>query len=371
MAEIRLVALTKRFKNAGAVNGIDLTIRDGEFFTLAGPSGCGKSTLLNLIAGLESPTEGTIYFDDLKVNDLPPGERDVAFVFQSYALYPHLSVFENIAFPLRIKKMGEAEVRAKVIETARLLGLEALLDRHPRALSGGQRQRVALGRAIVRRPKVFLLDEPLSNLDALLRIEMRGEIKRLHRELRATVLYVTHDQAEAMMLSDRIGVMRDGVLQQCGAPREIYRRPANRFVAEFIGSPPMNFAKGRLLRETPMRIDFDGVTIRCPEETPKETINAIPEEAFRDETVIGIRPERIEVAPGDSAADAEGTVRVVEPMGPETWVVFTLGRAELCGKGPADFALRPGESVPVRIEKEGVHLFDARSGKRIFSFGSD
>ncbi|HET6369788.1 MAG TPA: ABC transporter ATP-binding protein, partial [Nitrospiria bacterium] len=319
-------------------------------------------------------TSGSIYFDDAMVNDLPPGERDVAFVFQSYALYPHLSVFENIAFPLRIKKKAEQEVREKVVETARLLGLEPLLDRHPRALSGGQRQRVALGRAIVRRPKVFLLDEPLSNLDALLRVEMRGEIKRLHRDLRATVLYVTHDQAEAMMLSDRIGVMRDGVLQQCGSPQEIYRRPANRFVAEFIGSPPMNFTKGRLLRGTPMRIELDGATIRFPEdagrETPQGVVNAIPEDAFQDETVIGIRPERIEIAPRPGASDAQGTVRVVEPMGPETWVIFTLGRAEFCGKGPADFALSPGESIPVRFEKEGVHLFDARSGKRIFSFGS-
>jgi multiple sugar transport system ATP-binding protein len=269
-------------------------------------------------------------------------------------------------------------VRAKVNETARLLGLEALLDRRPRALSGGQRQRVALGRAIVRRPKLFLLDEPLSNLDALLRVEMRGEIKKLHRELRATVLYVTHDQAEAMMLSDRIGVMKDGVLLQCGAPQEIYRRPADRFVAEFIGSHPMNFAKGRLVRGKPLRIEFEGVTIRYPEDnseettqkTAQETIDAIPEEAFRDEIVIGIRPERISVAPLDSSGDTEGTVRVVEPVGPESWVIFTLGGTEWCGKGPADFAPRPGESVPVRIEKEGIHFFDSRSGKRTFSLGA-
>lgn len=363
MAQVRLQSLTKQFKQAKVLKRIDLTIRDGEFFTLAGPSGCGKSTLLNLIAGLESPTSGEIYFDETKVTDLPPGERDVAFVFQSYALYPHMTVFENIAFPLRIRKIGAETVREKVVEAARLLGLEPLLGRYPKALSGGQRQRVALGRAIVRRPKLFLLDEPLSNLDALLRVEMRSEIKKLHRQLRTTVIYVTHDQAEAMILSDRIAVMEGGEIRQCGAPEEIYNRPANRFVAGFIGTPPMNFVKGRFLAGETFRIDFGTGFFSFPE----TSLAALPEKARGSDVLFGFRPEEVLLSVHALPDATKGKIEVLEPMGSETWALFTVGEKAFRGKAPADFPARAGDPVWIRLDPKKLHFFDLESGERIDS----
>ncbi|MFQ5779694.1 MAG: ABC transporter ATP-binding protein [Nitrospiria bacterium] len=361
MARIHLKSLSKRFKGGEAVRGVDLTIEDGTFFTLAGPSGCGKSTLLNMIAGLETPSGGAVYFDDREVTPLPPGERDVAFVFQSYALYPHMTVFENIAFPLRIRKVKEADVDKKVREVADLLGLTDLLDRLPKALSGGQRQRVALGRAIIRRPRLFLLDEPLSNLDALLRVEMRSEIKRLHQTLGATIIYVTHDQAEAMVLSDRIAVMERGVVHQCGTPDEIYNRPANRFVARFFGSPPMNFMNGRLLPGDPPQIVF--AETRFP--LPKNLLPGMTRQADPIQCLVGIRPDEITLSKVHGSGNPAGLVRVVEPMGSETWVVFTLMGAELRGKGGPDLPLRPGDPVDILFHPEKIHLFDIDTGNRI------
>jgi len=361
MAEVRLQSIAKRFKENEILKGIDLTIAHGEFFTLAGPSGCGKSTLLNLIAGLEPPTSGKIYFDEADVTGLAPGERDVAFVFQSYALYPHLTVFENIAFPLRIRKMKEGRIREEVTEAARQLGLAALLDRHPKALSGGQRQRVALGRAIVRRPRLFLLDEPLSNLDALLRVEMRSEIKELHRRLGATVIYVTHDQAEAMILSDRIAVMEAGEIRQCAPPGEIYRRPANRFVAGFIGTPPMNFVRAKIDREDGWKLLFDGGAFPLPEADRAARLSKIGER----EMILGFRPEEIALSPKAVPGAARGTVALLEPIGSETGVVFALGGQRFRGKGAADFSLRPGDPVWIALDPEKLHFFDAESGKRL------
>jgi len=376
MAQVRLEALTKRFKQTDVLKGVDLTIEDGELFTLAGPSGCGKSTLLNLIAGLETPTSGRIYLDHQPVNALSPGERDVAFVFQTYALYPHMTVFENIAFPLRVKKTAEAVVQTTVRDTAALLGLEELLARRPKELSGGQRQRVALGRAIVRRPKVFLLDEPLSNLDALLRVEMRSELKRLHQELRATMIYVTHDQAEAMILSDRIAVMEGGTIQQCGTPQEVYGRPANRFVAGFLGSPSMNMVECRLRRGTPDRLEIGEATLPVPEAMQVH----IPERAYQGPCLLGIRPQDVVVSHQSLQGGLEATVQVVEPMGSETWVALTIGPPthpgpsthpgtwRLRGRATAAFMAHPGDRAWVQADPTKIHLFDVASGVRLCSF---
>jgi len=255
MAEVRFEKVGKTYRDIRVIHGLNLTIQDGEFFTFVGPSGCGKSTVLNLIAGLVPVTEGNIYFDDTLVNENSPKERDVAMVFQSYALYPHMTVYRNIAFPLTMKKMHKKKIDEEVQRVAALLGLEQLLQRKPKELSGGQRQRVALGRAIIRKPKVFLMDEPLSNLDARLRIEMRAELKKLHHELNITTVYVTHDQSEALSLSERIAVLSDGAIQQCGTPQEVYLKPANTFVAGFIGSPPMNFMKATVKQASPLEVE--------------------------------------------------------------------------------------------------------------------
>ena len=352
MAEVRLKAVTKQFGEKGVLRGIDLTIEEGMFFTLVGPSGCGKSTLLNLIAGLESPTGGEILFDGAPVNDLAPKERDVAVVFQSYALYPHMTVYENIAFPLRMKKEPAAEIDRRVREVAALLGLAPLLPQRPGSLSGGQRQRVALGRAIVRQPRLFLFDEPLSNLDARLRIEMRSELKQLHRRLKTTMIYVTHDQAEAMTLSDRMAVLHQGTIQQEGTPKEIYARPANLFVAEFIGSPPMNLLRGRRVAEG---IEVEGVLFRLPGR------RALPSEAV----VVGIRPEDLNLSP---PAEGETTAEIIliESIGAEVWVELNWGSRTIRATAPADFAGKPGERVGLTIDPNKAHLFDPETGRRIF-----
>src|SRR5512144_698453 len=262
MTGIRFENITKTFGSISVIKDLSLTIHDGEFFTFVGPSGCGKSTILNMIAGLEDVTGGSLLFDDRVVNGLSPKDRDVAMVFQSYALYPHMSVYENIAFPLRMKKEMKEVIDKEVRRVASILGIAGFLLRKPRELSGGQRPRVALARAIVRRPKVFLMDEPLSSLDARLRMETRAELKKLHRELEITTIYVTHDQAEALGLSDRIAVLKDGVVQQVGTPQEVYANPENMFVGGFIGSPPMNFIPCRVLKKAPLEIDCFGLLIR-------------------------------------------------------------------------------------------------------------
>ena len=342
MASVRLEGVTKTYPNGHvAAKGLDLEIRDGEFMVLVGPSGCGKSTALRMIAGLERPTGGRILIGDRDVTSLPPQDRDIAMVFQTYALYPHMTVRENLAFGLRMRGTAHEATELRVTEAARALGLESVLERRPAQLSGGQRQRVALGRAIVREPKVFLFDEPLSNLDAKLRVETRAELARLHRRLGATVVYVTHDQEEAMTLGWRVAVMRDGFLQQVAAPMELYRRPANRFVAEFVGSPGMNFLPG----------------------------DAVPGLGqVQPAATLGIRPHDLTIVP-QGAGDADAWVDVVEPRGSELLVYLRMGAkgdgAELRVVAPPEPAIDEERVVGVKLDRARLHWFDEGSGKRV------
>ncbi|ADU52093.1 carbohydrate ABC transporter ATP-binding protein, CUT1 family [Thermaerobacter marianensis DSM 12885] len=369
MARVQLVEVTKRFGSTVAVDRVSLDIADGEFLVLVGPSGCGKSTLLRLIAGLEDVTEGAVYIGDRNVNDVPPKDRDVAMVFQNYALYPHMTVYDNMAFGLRMRKVPRDEIDRRVREAAETLGLTNLLKRRPAQLSGGQRQRVALGRAIVRDPKVFLMDEPLSNLDAQLRVQMRTELARLHQRLGTTTIYVTHDQVEAMTLGDRIAVMRDGKLQQVATPREIYARPANVFVASFIGSPPMNFVRGVVERgDGEVRFAGAGLTCRLEGELAEAAAAYLAgggagSAAGSREVLLGVRPEHIHARPAD-AADGAGahmvaTVEVVEPLGAETFVYVAAGSVALTVRVDPRLAVRPGDRLALTLDAEHLHLFDA------------
>jgi multiple sugar transport system ATP-binding protein len=353
MAEISLVNLSKHFKDVEVIQGLDLVINEGEFFTFVGPSGCGKSTLLNIIAGLEQPTGGSIRFDGSPVERFSPKERDVAMVFQSYALYPHLSVYENLAFPLRMRKKGKEEIDGEVCRVAGLLGLDGLLSRKPKQLSGGQRQRVALGRAIIRRPRVFLMDEPLSNLDALLRVEMRAELKKLHRELKITTVYVTHDQAEALSLSDRIAVLYQGAIQQCGTPHEVYLEPANRYVAGFIGSPPMNFVPCRYA-EGKNRLDCGGIGL-------KKRVRL----SENGRAVMGIRPEFVRVSGRKTKGSIRVQVTMVEPAGSFNWVDFYLGEVEMKGTGAFNEDLGAGSPAFMSFPESKALYFDPDTGKRL------
>jgi multiple sugar transport system ATP-binding protein len=355
MAEIRFENVRKGFNDVVVVKDLSLTINNGEFFTFVGPSGCGKSTLLNMIAGLEPVAEGKIYFDDLLVNDLSPKDRDIAMVFQSYALYPHMTVYENMAFPLQMKKAEKDIIDNEVRKAAAMLGLEELLKRRPKELSGGQRQRVALGRAIIRKPKVFLMDEPLSNLDARLRIEMRAELKRLHQELKITTVYVTHDQAEAMSLSERVAVLHQGEIQQCGTPLEVYQRPANIFVAGFIGSPPMNFIKCKVESEKPLKIACNNITL-SPESEGKPQADTV---------MIGIRPEDISVSNKRTKDSIEVVISVIEPAGSFNWVDFMWNDVKMKGTGKTEEDLRPGDKAFINFSAEKVIAFDNISGKRL------
>ncbi len=330
MAELRFERIKKRFRDVEIIKNLDLIIKDGEFFTFVGPSGCGKSTILNMMAGLEEVNEGKIYFDDTIVNDLSPRDRDVAMVFQSYALYPHMTVYENRAFPLRMKKTDKNKIEVEVRQTASFLGLGDLLHRKPKELSGGQRQRVALGRAIIRKPKVFLMDEPLSNLDAKLRVEMRAELKRLHHELRITTVYVTHDQAEAMSLSERVAVLHQGEIQQCATPQDVYARPANLFVAEFMGSPAMNFMEGLVTRRQPLEINCHGLILQGKAGNSTST----------DRVIVGIRPEDVSVSDSSIESDGEVIMTMIEPSGPFNWVDFVWNKVKVKGTARVDAELR-------------------------------
>jgi multiple sugar transport system ATP-binding protein len=339
MSSIRFEKVKKRFKDTEVIKELDLEIIDGEFFTFVGPSGCGKSTILNVIAGLEPVTEGKIYFDDTAVNELSPADRDVAMVFQSYALYPHMTVYDNIAFPLKMKKIKGPAIDEEVKRISALLGLEDLLGRKPRELSGGQRQRVALGRAIIRRPRVFLMDEPLSNLDARLRVEMRAELKRLHQELNITTVYVTHDQAEAMGLSERMAVIHQGKIQQCGTPVEVYSRPANIFVAGFIGSPPMNLVPAAKIKSGAPDTD----------------------KRWKTGLLAGIRPENINVSDKRFETDKEVTVSVVEPAGPFNWVDFIWNGERMKGISEVGIELKAGSKAFIKFDPGKALLFDPDS----------
>ncbi len=352
MASVTISNLRKSFGAVEVLHGVSVDIEDGEFAVLVGPSGCGKSTLLRMLAGLEHVTSGEIRIGAEVVNDLPPKERDIAMVFQNYALYPHMTVAENMAFSLSLKGAPKAEIAEKVRPAAEILGLAKLLDRYPRQLSGGQRQRVAMGRAIVRDPQVFLFDEPLSNLDAKLRVSMRAEIKNLHQRLKTTTVYVTHDQIEAMTMADKIVVMHDGRVEQVGAPLDLYDMPANLFVASFIGSPAMNMLRGRIDPDHSGRfVTADGVTL--PIGRPLAAHPA-------GDVVYGLRPESMHLG-----GDVPLHVDVVEPTGSETHVLGRLGETVITGVFRERITAGPGEEIQVSIDPIATHLFDATSGARI------
>jgi multiple sugar transport system ATP-binding protein len=348
MAEVRIRDLTKSYGTMQVVHGVNVDIHDGQFVVLVGPSGCGKSTLLRMIAGLEGVSGGTISIGERVVNNLPPAERDIAMVFQNYALYPHKTVGANMGFPLKMARMNKAEIDTRVNRAADILGLTPYLDRYPRALSGGQRQRVAMGRAIVRDPQVFLFDEPLSNLDAKLRVQMRSEIRELHQRLGTTTVYVTHDQIEAMTMADRIVVMRDGRISQVGAPLDLYDRPINTFVAGFIGSPSMNLIAGEVVGD---RFKAGGVDMPMPAGS-----------AFAQGTKLtyGIRPEHLTLS--DSGQPV--TVIVVEPTGAEIHLVLRVGEVEMTAVVRERQAFQPGQTLHIAPQPGMVHLFD-EAGDRI------
>jgi ABC-type sugar transport system ATPase subunit len=351
VATVELRDVRKRFGDVQVVHGVDLAIADGEFVVLVGPSGCGKSTLLRIVAGLEDASEGQVLIDGALVNEREPKDRDVAMVFQDYALYPHMSVAQNMGFSLRWRGVDKAEIARRVQQAAQVLDIAHLLERRPRELSGGQRQRVAMGRAIVRDPKVFLFDEPLSNLDAKLRVQMRTEIKRLRDRLRATTIYVTHDQVEAMTLADRIVVMQGGLVQQIGTPEEIYDRPATTFVASFMGAPAMNLLPGWV--EAGRAVLPDGTAL------------ALDRAAAEGPAVIGIRPERLIWLPPGSAAPMaiEGRAAVVEPLGSETLVTLDIAGSELHARVPSRSVRRAGETVRLALEAEEIHLFSPEGAR--------
>ncbi|MEL6168713.1 MAG: sn-glycerol-3-phosphate ABC transporter ATP-binding protein UgpC [Pseudomonadota bacterium] len=352
MAEVTIRDVRKAYGATEVIHGLDIDIADGEFVVLVGPSGCGKSTLLRMIAGLEGITSGTIAIGANIVNGLPPSQRDIAMVFQNYALYPHKSVRSNMAFSLRMRRMDKAEIDSRVDRAAEILGLTPYLDRYPRALSGGQRQRVAMGRAIVRDPQVFLFDEPLSNLDAKLRVQMRTEIRALHQRLSTTTVYVTHDQIEAMTMADKIVVLQAGRIEQVGSPLDLYDRPVNTFVASFIGSPSMNLLEGTLKRDGGLSIDLGDVRVPLPEAAPGQDGQRV---------VLGVRPEHLELA--DTGLPA--TVSVVEPTGSETHVVSHFNGAELTAVFRERHSFQSGQNIRLSPAADHLHLFDAASGARL------
>jgi multiple sugar transport system ATP-binding protein len=361
MAHVVVKDLFKRYGEFQAVHGINFEIDDGEFVVLVGPSGCGKSTILRMIAGLETVSAGDILIDGEVVNDTPPRERDIAMVFQDYALYPHMSVRQNLGFGLKMRGTARTEVKAAVERTAAILQIEGLLDRKPKELSGGQRQRVAIGRAIAREPRLFLFDEPLSNLDAQLRVEMRTQIKRLHLNFRATSVYVTHDQTEAMTLADRIVALRSGVIEQVGTPEELYTSPANRFVASFIGSPKMNFLAGKILAENG---DLFAIPVGAPE--VRLPISKLANVQSGQVVVIGIRPEHLTDTWTEHGRDGrvpiDIRVELTEPLGADTLVVTRIGEAEVVCRVSAGTKPIAGSPLRIMANATHVHLFDPESG---------
>ena len=365
MAEVILENVTKKFGDVTVVKGINLEIKDGEFMVLVGPSGCGKTTLLRMVAGLEEITEGKIIINGRVVNDVPPKDRDLAMVFQNYALYPHMNVYDNMAFALKMRKLPKAEIETRVQEAARILGIEELLQRKPKQLSGGQRQRVALGRTIVRKPAVFLFDEPLSNLDAKLRGQMRAEISKLHYHLKATSIYVTHDQVEAMTMGTKIAILNDGAIQQSGTPMDIYETPVNKFVAGFIGSPPMNFFEAVVREENGQTfIQADGLRLRLQGDlSGKIKVEGLKEYLF------GIRPENLHDAEFfEKAVGFEvfsGQVEVVEPMGAETYVHVVAGKDRFVARVTPKTRARVSQAMQLAIEIDKIHVFDKKNLKAL------
>lgn len=367
MATVEIRNLIKQYPGApkATIPKANLTIEDQSFVVLVGPSGCGKSTLLRMIAGLEDISGGDLLIDGQRMNDLSPKDRDIAMVFQNYALYPHMSVYENMAFGLKLRKFPKDEIDKRVRAAADILGMNELLERKPKAMSGGQRQRVAIGRAIVREPKVFLFDEPLSNLDAKLRVQMRVEIKRLHQRLNATMVYVTHDQIEAMTMGDKIVVMKAGVIQQADSPMNLYHNPTNLFVAGFIGSPSMNFSRGKLvsqkgaIRFTNQELDFA---------VPAAQVDSLKNHTDK-EVIFGFRPESIydkNFPSGKTLTEPQRIwVDVIEPIGSETFVYFTLGGQTCCMRVSSDIRYQPGEVVEVGFDSDRLYFFDVQTEQRL------
>ncbi|SKA37388.1 ABC transporter ATP-binding protein [Consotaella salsifontis] len=353
MATVEIRNVHKSFGAVEVIHGVSIDIADGEFVALVGPSGCGKSTLLRMIAGLEEITDGEVIIDGTVVNELHPKDRDIAMVFQNYALYPHMTVYDNMSFSLKLKGTPRDVVKGQVQRGSEILSVQQLLDRYPKQLSGGQRQRVAMGRAIVRDPKLFLFDEPLSNLDAKLRVQMRAEIKTLHQRLGTTIVYVTHDQIEAMTMADKIVVMQNGVVEQAGPPLELYDQPANLFVAAFIGSPAMNFLHGHVKAR-------DGKSIFEAESGIELPLEGAPQRAFGQPVTYGIRPEDLSLG-GEVGAPFE--VEVVEPLGSETQVLGKLAGQNVIGLFRQRVSAKPGETIPVTPRASAVHLFAAEGNR--------
>lgn len=366
MSSVKLENTSKVFdEKIVAVKDFSLQISDKEFIVLVGPSGCGKSTILRMIAGLEEMTNGNVYIDDKKVNDISPKDRDVAMVFQNYALYPHMSVYDNLAFGLKMRKYNKSDINNRVQQAAEILNIQDILDRKPKALSGGQRQRVALGRAIVRQPKVFLFDEPLSNLDANLRAQMRTEISRLHKQIETTMIYVTHDQVEAMSMGDRIVVMDRGIIQQVDSPLNIYNKPSNYFVAGFIGSPTMNFFEGRLSQK-------DSLSFEQKDNHFQLEIHPQNNQRLRSlidaDIILGIRPEHITSKPlNESSQKISALIQVTEPVGNEIFVYFTIGKSasQYVSRIQADSYPQTGKLFDLYFDTSKLHFFDLQSGKSI------
>ncbi|MCF7886100.1 MAG: sn-glycerol-3-phosphate ABC transporter ATP-binding protein UgpC [Candidatus Marinimicrobia bacterium] len=364
MAQIELRKLSKEYeKDVKVIEDLNLSVKDGEFLVLVGPSGCGKSTTLRLIAGLEEITEGDVYIEDTLVNDVLPKDRGVSMVFQNYALYPHMNVYENMAFGLKLRKYKKDKIKERVEEAAKILEINSLLDRRPKNLSGGQKQRVALGRAIVRKPKVFLFDEPLSNLDAKLRVQMRTEIKKLHKRLQTTMIYVTHDQVEAMTMGDRIAVMKDGIIHQIDTPMQLYEDPVDLFVAGFIGSPSMNFIKTIIKNDNGLFADEGNIQIKIP-----DSHMPILKSYINREVILGIRPENLYIEkPEAESTQVELSMEVYEPMGNETYIYLTTGKTRIIvsskkfipGKDQNDKLMK------LHIDMSKVHYFDPKTEKVI------
>jgi multiple sugar transport system ATP-binding protein len=353
MSSVHIRDVRKSFGGFEVLHGVTIPIEDGQFVVLVGPSGCGKSTLLRMLAGLENITSGTISIGERVVNHVQPKERDIAMVFQNYALYPHMTVADNMGFSLKLRGAGADEIKKGVKRAAEILALTPLLDRYPRQLSGGQRQRVAMGRAIVRDPQVFLFDEPLSNLDAKLRVAMRTEIKELHQRLKTTTVYVTHDQIEAMTMADQIVVMHDGIVEQMGAPLELYDKPANQFVAGFIGSPAMNFLNGQLRSNGQVYVETDNGS--------KLPLTTAPSASDGRPVVYGVRPEHLELA----SDGIEAEVVVVEPTGSETQIVARIGSQDIIAVFRDRHDVSPGEKIRLRPRATSAHLFDKENGRRL------
>ncbi len=362
MAQVILKNIRKAYGKVMAVDDFSLTIQDREFMVFVGPSGCGKTTTLRMIAGLEEITGGQVFIGERLVNQAPPKDRDVAMVFQNYALYPHMTVFENMAFGLKLKKVPRQEIQARVVKTAEILGISELLKRKPRELSGGQRQRVALGRAIIRTPQVYLFDEPLSNLDAKLRIQMRLELKKLHEAMQTTSIYVTHDQIEAMTMGDRIVVMKDGLMQQVGEPLELYFRPANRFVASFIGSPTMNFVPVHIRREGEgLTIESEGLSLPVPAEKTEALTPYVGREVL-----LGVRPDDLSAA---GSLEEKGTLKakvlVVQPVGSQIYLDVKIGRHNLLASVDARTRVKPHQEIILKANLENLHFFDPETESAI------